>query len=212
MFDLTLTFDNGPTEATPAVLDLLAEHGVKSTFFVLGKQLADPALRAHAERAHAEGHWIGNHTYSHSRALGQFADLDASVRELSDTDALIGDLAHDERLFRPYANGAHLDRRVLNRRAVAYLERHGYTIVLWNTVPRDWERSDWVDVALHQVEQKPWSLMVLHDKFGRVLPGLETFLPRVKAAGANFRQDFPPECLPMQRGVAAPSLEPLVAL
>ena len=122
MFDLTLTFDNGPTEATPAVLDLLAEHGVTSTFFVLGQQLADPALRAHAERAHAEGHWIGNHTYSHTRALGQFDDLDASVRELADTQALIGELAHPDWLFRPYANGAHLDRRVLNRRVVANAE------------------------------------------------------------------------------------------
>jgi peptidoglycan/xylan/chitin deacetylase (PgdA/CDA1 family) len=210
LFDLTLTFDNGPTEATPAVLDLLAAHGVKSTFFVLGRQLADPSLRAHAERAHAEGHWIGNHTYSHTRALGEFDDLDASVRELADTDALIDDLAPGERLFRPYANGAHLDRRVLNPRAVAYLARHAFTVVLWNTVPRDWERSDWVEVALSQVALQPWSLMVLHDRFGRVLPGLETFLPRVVAAGARFRQDFPPECLPMKRGIAEPSLEPLI--
>ncbi len=41
MFDLTLTFDNGPTTLTPQVLDLLAEHGVQSTFFMVGQQLAD---------------------------------------------------------------------------------------------------------------------------------------------------------------------------
>jgi peptidoglycan/xylan/chitin deacetylase (PgdA/CDA1 family) len=212
LFDLTLTFDNGPTEATPAVLDLLAGHGIKSTFFVLGKQLAVPSLRAHTERAHAEGHWIGNHTYSHTRALGQFDDLDASVKELADTQALIGPLAHSEPLFRPFANGAHLDRRVLNRRVVDYLAAGGFTMVLWNAVPRDWDRSDWVDVALQQCQQRPWSLMVLHDKYGRVLPGLDAFLPRAIDAGARFRQEFPPECQPMKRGVAEPALEPLIRL
>ena len=66
MFDLTLTFDNGPEPAvTPVVLDVLAHHGVLSTFFVIGSKLADPKARACAERAHAEGHWIGNHTFSH---------------------------------------------------------------------------------------------------------------------------------------------------
>jgi peptidoglycan-N-acetylglucosamine deacetylase len=210
-FDLTLTFDNGPTDATPAVLDLLAEYGAKATFFVLGKQMAQPALRAHAERAVAEGHWIGNHTFTHTLALGHFEDTAASVKELVDTQALIGDLATGERLFRPYANGGILDRRVLNREAAEYLQTEAFTIVLWNAVPRDWDRSDWVDVALEQVKARPWSLMVLHDKYGRVLPGLEEFLPRVVAAGARFRQDFPEECVAMRRGHPAPTLDKLIA-
>jgi peptidoglycan-N-acetylglucosamine deacetylase len=210
-FDLTLTFDNGPTEATPEVLDLLAEYDAKATFFVLGKQMAQPALRVHAERAAADGHWIGNHTYTHSRALGQFDDPNASVAEIADTQATIGALSHPDRLFRPYANGGVLDRRVLNARAVEYLRAGAFTIVLWNAVPRDWERSDWVHIALDQCAARPWSLMVLHDKYGRVLPGLEQFLPLARQAGARFRQDFPDECVPMHRGRPSASLEPLVA-
>ena len=54
--------------------------------------------------------------------------------------------------------------------------------------------------------------MVLHDKYGRVLPGLDAFLPRAIDAGARFRQELPPECLPMKRGVAEPALEPLIRL
>ena len=210
-FDLTLTFDNGPTDATPQVLDLLAEYDAKATFFVLGKQMAQPQLRSHAERAVAEGHWIGNHTYTHTRALGQFADLDASVAEIADTQAAIGDLSHSDRLFRPYANGGVLDRRVLNARAAEHLQAGGFTIVLWNAVPRDWERSDWVHIALEQCAARSWSLMVLHDKYGRVLPGLEQFLPLARKAGARFRQDFPDECVPMRRGVSGAALESLIA-
>ena len=53
MFDLTLSFDNGPEPgATPRVLDILAERGIKTTFFVIGEKLADPERRALAERAH----------------------------------------------------------------------------------------------------------------------------------------------------------------
>jgi peptidoglycan/xylan/chitin deacetylase (PgdA/CDA1 family) len=61
MFELTVTFDNGPEPlVTPGVLDILAHHGVASTFFVIGSKLAKPEARACAERAHSEGHWIGN--------------------------------------------------------------------------------------------------------------------------------------------------------
>ena len=67
MFDLTLSFDNGPEpDVTPAVLDILARRNLRATFFVIGDKLAQPGRRALAERAHAEGHWIGNHSYTHS--------------------------------------------------------------------------------------------------------------------------------------------------
>ena len=210
-FDLTLTFDNGPTEATPRVLDLLAQYRIKSTFFVLGKQLADPALRPFTERAAAEGHWIGNHTWSHAPSLGDYRDPDASIDDVKRAQDLIGDLAHPDRLFRPYANSGVLDRRVFNRRVVEYMQRERYTVVLWNAVPRDWQTSQWVEIALEQCAARPWSLMVLHDKHGRVLPGLERFLPLVREAGARFRQDFPPECLVMRRGEVTPAIEPLIA-
>ena len=78
-FDVTLTFDNGPEpEVTPGVLDTLAAAGIKATFFVLGHKLALPGRRALAERAAAEGHWIGNHTYTHSTPLGLCAAPDTA--------------------------------------------------------------------------------------------------------------------------------------
>ena len=62
MFDLTLTFDNGPEpETTPFVLDVLADRSIRTTFFVVGHKLSTPEGRELARRAHEEGHWIGNH-------------------------------------------------------------------------------------------------------------------------------------------------------
>ena len=114
MFDLTLSFDNGPTpDVTPVVLDVLARRGVKSTFFVIGEKLGRPGHRALAERAHAEGHWIGNHTWSHSLPFGLMA-ADAAKSEFDRTEAAIGPLRHRHRFFRPYGQGGNLDNRLLS--------------------------------------------------------------------------------------------------
>jgi peptidoglycan/xylan/chitin deacetylase (PgdA/CDA1 family) len=209
VFDLTLSFDNGPTTATPVVLDLLKAFGIQTTFFVTGRQMAIPAMRLHAERASGEGHWIGNHTFSHSRSLGAIPDPGQAIAEIADAQAHIGALAHPDRLFRPYANSAVLDRRVFSRASLEYLRENAYTVVLWNAVPRDWLNRDWMQTALDQCLAQPWTLMVLHDDFTRALPALERFLPAAKAAGARFRQDFPPACVPMRRGLLLLPLDPL---
>src|SRR5512143_1663575 len=103
VFDLTLTFDNGPEPGvTPRVLDILAERGIRTTFFVIGEKLADPARRRLVARAHAAGHWIGNHTYTHTIPLGQQTHRDTAEREIGRTQKAIGELAHPNRWFRPF--------------------------------------------------------------------------------------------------------------
>ncbi len=62
---LRLTFDDGPSEWTPAILDLLAEHDRKATFFVVGASI--PGHSRTMWRLFQEGHRIGNHTFSHRR-------------------------------------------------------------------------------------------------------------------------------------------------
>ena len=63
---VALTFDDGPGDLTPSLLDLLAQAGAPATFFVLGQSVAgrDETLR----RAAHEGHELGNHTWSHTAA------------------------------------------------------------------------------------------------------------------------------------------------
>jgi peptidoglycan/xylan/chitin deacetylase (PgdA/CDA1 family) len=90
MTELTLTFDNGPEpDVTPHVLDTLARHSVRATFFVLGRKLATASGRKLAERAHAEGHWIGNHTFSHATPLGFVHDAGVVASEIGRTQDLI---------------------------------------------------------------------------------------------------------------------------
>ncbi|RTM08328.1 MAG: polysaccharide deacetylase family protein [Bradyrhizobiaceae bacterium] len=205
MHDLTLTFDNGPDpDVTPRVLDILAARGIKTTFFVIGEKLADPARRRLAERAHGEGHWIGNHTFTHSVPLGEQSGRDTAEREIGRTQAAIGDLAHPQRWFRPFGGGGNLDRRLLKPSVVDYLTRNRHSCVLWNSIPRDWDDPDgWTARALDQCSRQPWTLMVLHDLPTGAMAHLDRFLDRAAAAGARFRQDFPPACVPIREGEIA---------
>lgn len=81
--EVALTFDDGPTEFTPKFLDLLKENNIKATFFCIGKQ-----IEKHPEtfqRIIAEGHTIGNHTYSHSNNTG-FLSTSKMISEIQKCD------------------------------------------------------------------------------------------------------------------------------
>ena len=211
--DVTLTFDNGPEPAvTPRVLDVLGRTGVKATFFVLGSKLADPERRSIAKRAHAEGHWLGNHTWSHSEPLGRVTDPSRVVSEIVETEALIGELAHADRLFRPFGGGGELGRHLLSAAAVEVLKQEKMTCVLWNAIPRDWEDPrGWAETALAQCLAQPWTLLVLHDLPTGAMGRLRIFIDRVLDHGGRFRQDFPPDWVPIRRGEVLRELEPYVA-
>jgi peptidoglycan/xylan/chitin deacetylase (PgdA/CDA1 family) len=203
MFDVTLTFDNGPEPAvTPAVLDTLAREEIRTTFFVLGHKIADPARRTLAVRAAAEGHWIGNHTYSHRVPLGAMAaDADTVQAEIGRTQALIGGLSHPDKLFRPFGGGGVIGPHLLSPAALRYLEAGGYTCVLWNVIPRDFDdAASWPERALELMRPLAWALVVIHDLPGGAMVHLERFIAMVRAAGGRFRQEFPPDCVPLQGG------------
>jgi peptidoglycan-N-acetylglucosamine deacetylase len=211
--DLTLTFDNGPEpDATPGVLDVLARRGVRATFFVIGRKLEDRSRRALAERAHAEGHWIGNHSFTHSLPLGLRTEPDLAEHEIGRTQQLIGNLGHAKRYFRPFGGGGNLDRRLLNSQVVNFLVNGSYTCVLWNSIPHDWDDPDgWAARALEQCQKQSRTLMVLHDLPTGAMRHLDRFLDTVEKAGGRLRQDFPPECVPIVEGRRVLPLENYVA-
>lgn len=206
---VTLTFDNGPDpDATPFVLDALAAAGASATFFVLGGKLAQPERRRLAERARDEGHWIGNHTWSHGTPLGLDPRPDAVAREIDATERALGELAHPDRLFRPFGRGGALGPHLLSRAAVDCLRAGGFTCVLWNSIPRDWDDPDgWVARALADCAAQDWTVLVLHDLPTGAMRHLPGFLDALRTRGAEIVQDFPPACLVTRRGEPLPGWE-----
>jgi peptidoglycan/xylan/chitin deacetylase (PgdA/CDA1 family) len=211
--DITLSFDNGPTQAvTPQVLDILAERGLKATFFLVGHRLAEEDNRRLATQARDQGHWIGNHGWSHSVPLGASPDPDAADNEISRTQTELGALAHPDKLFRPFGGGGRIGPHLLSAGAARVLTEGAYTCVLWNSVPRDWLDADgWLETAKTQVRSQPWSAIVLHDHLANgAMRHLSAFLDWAADAGAVFRQDFPPSVMPILRGRIMTDLSPYV--
>jgi peptidoglycan/xylan/chitin deacetylase (PgdA/CDA1 family) len=210
---LTLTFDNGPdASTTPKVLDTLAERGLPATFFVVGEQIRRTGGRELAARAHAAGHAIGNHSMTHRIPLGEMGDPAAEVAEISDAEDLIGDL-NEGRLFRPFGGGGRLGAHLLSPAAVTALSGGGYTVVLWNSLPHDWDDPQtWARRALDDLLVNEWTVVVLHDLPTGAMDLLPTFLDRVLDDGVEVVRDFPHDCVPIRAGVAQWDCSPLLTV
>ena len=206
---VTLTFDNGPDAAvTPYVLDCLAHHNLKATFFVMGRKVVEPQNAAIARRASEAGHLIGNHTFSHSTPLGEL-DAPAALRELDLTEQALEWLRQPMRLFRPYGRGGALGNHLLHPAVVEKLRAEGFTCVLWKSVSGDWKSPDtWMTKALADCRANPWSMAVLHDIPSGAMLHLDEFLKQLEDEGVEFTQDFPPDCTPIVRGDLTMPIEP----
>jgi peptidoglycan/xylan/chitin deacetylase (PgdA/CDA1 family) len=207
---ITLTFDNGPeSEVTPLVLDCLARHGVRTTFFVMGRKADSDQGRALVRRAMDEGHWIGNHTYSHAAALGRVSP-EVALREFERAEQILSWIEQPRRLFRPPGSGK-LGPHLLQPVIVDKLVAGSYTCVLWNSVPGDYRDPEgWLARAVADVRTRRWTLMALHDLPNGAMAHLEMFLSGLKNEGFELVQDFPPECVPIMDGKIVLPLEPYV--
>jgi peptidoglycan/xylan/chitin deacetylase (PgdA/CDA1 family) len=131
--DLALTFDDGPNPAcTPRLIDVLAQYGVKGTFFLIGSFAEqEPALTKQIVQA---GHLIGNHSWNHPNlSLSSAARIRDELQRTQETlEQLIG---KPVRYFRP-PFGARRPYVLQTARKM------GMTPVLWNAMTSDWkERS-----------------------------------------------------------------------
>ena len=150
-----------------------------------------------------EGHWIGNHTYSHETPLGLLEGEDVAKREIGRTQDLIGPLSHPDKFFRPFGGGGVLGPHLLSPPVSDYLQSGKFTCVLWNVIPRDWDETDndqWPERAMEIMAALDWALVVVHDLPTGAMNHLERFIGMVRDAGGTFRQDFPTNCLPIKRG------------
>jgi peptidoglycan/xylan/chitin deacetylase (PgdA/CDA1 family) len=128
--EYALTYDDGPNDAcTEQLLELLASHNVRATFFLIGRFVRE--RRDLTRRIHAAGHLIGNHTFTHPWLVYQSS---ARVREeLVSTNAAIEDAIGDRILYFRPPHGA---RRPDVLRTARELD---LTPVLWNAMGYDWK-------------------------------------------------------------------------
>ena len=201
---LTLTFDNGPSaETTAGVLDLLRDRGLAAWFCVVGERVAAPGGAELVRRTLDEGHRIVNHSMTHQVPLGDDPSADHAYREIVEAGGVLDEAVGQwgARWFRPFGRGGLLGPHVFSDPALALFREHGYSVVLWNSVPRDWEDHEgWVDTALRDIDGHDHTVVVLHDLPTGAMEHLPRFLDEVAARDVEVTLDLPPDCVPVASG------------
>ncbi len=176
-----LTFDDGPIpEVTPWVLDLLDQHGIKATFFLVGDNVRrNPELFDEIKR---RGHSYGNHTMNHLQ--GFKVTSERYLSNIAEADQLI-----DSPLFRP-------PHGLMRWRQARRIKEH-YNIIMHDLVTRDYSKKLNGEQVLKNVRRytRNGSIIVFHDSL-KAEKNLRYALPRaiewLKEKGYEFRS------LPMQ--------------
>lgn len=182
---LYLSFDDGPHPVhTPRLLDLLAGHDARASFFLIGTEAEKyPAI---VRRMAAEGHLVGNHSYSHPSfpkisLAEQLAEIDRTDRLLAEID---GQAQH---AFRPPSGALPLPM-------VMHFARHRRRIVYWSYDSLDYQRQPTPDFVarVRATPPQPNDIVLMHDDDANVVDSLKELLPEWRAAGFAFRA-LPPE-------------------
>jgi peptidoglycan/xylan/chitin deacetylase (PgdA/CDA1 family) len=202
---VTLTFDNGPSvDTTPFVLEQLKARGLTAYFCLVGAQLVKGAEQVDiAKETLTQGHNLVNHSLTHSVALGDDPSIGHATREIAKTHSLLCDRLGEwgEHWFRPFGRGGEMGRHLLSTAALQELEALDYSLLLWNSVPRDWEDTKgWVDTALKEIDERQHTVVVLHDLNTGAMDHLGQFLDTLLERGDVVTMDLPGDCVPMRNG------------
>ena len=171
---IALTFDDGPhPRLTLKILSILERYDVKATFFVVGENVENyaPVL----QQILAQGHEIGNHTYSHDK-------IDVDELERCE-NAIYECLEYKTKLFRPPEG--HVNESV---KSVA--QQMGYDIILWDVDTRDWDHTRPEKILnIINTQVRSGSIILMHDYIGHnspTLTALEMILPKLIQDGYQF--------------------------
>src|SRR5436190_4207829 len=166
---IAITFDDGPSATlTPKLLDILAAHHIKATFFVIGEHVVKhPEVVARAAR---EGHEIGNHSWSHP----DFQTMsDESVRQqLRDAEHAIAKLTDKvPTLMRPPFGS-------ISERQKQWIHREfRYQTIMWDVDSLDWKRPGRARICSRiAAETRPGSIVLCHDNQAETVAAMEDTL------------------------------------
>ncbi|MCD1258715.1 polysaccharide deacetylase [Paenibacillus athensensis] len=191
-----LTFDDGPSGSTRKILDILKQHEVKATFFVVGSETAE--ARALYRRINAEGHALGNHTYSHDyRSI--YKSAEAFKRDVARLDRLLEEtVGVRPDIFRfPGGSNNHLSRKSGGPGIMKTLAREmtasGYTYFDWNVSSTDaaapvQDRELIIQSVLGASRGKRSIIVLMHDNTFKTttLEALPVVIRELKQRGFRF--------------------------
>lgn len=178
---IAITFDDGPLlQHTPAILDILQQEQVPAAFFCIGRRIAGQEQLL--QRMDAEGHIIGNHSFSHHFWFDMFGP-GKMLAELRQVDSIVEKVTGKRpRLFRPPYG-------VTNPNLRRAVEKGNYTPVGWNIRSMDTVTGE-KDQLLQRIKPavRPGAILLLHDSMEVTLQALPELIAFLRGEGYRIER------------------------
>lgn len=171
---VAITFDDGPSKYTDAILDILYENDASATFFVLGNKVKYYSNTLN--KMIQNGNEIGNHSYNH-KSLNRL-NIDEILYQINSTQEIIYETTGYTPLYlRPtYGNTNKLLK-----------ENTSLEIILWTVDPEDWKYKNSKTIAKRVINKtKDGSIILLHDTHQRTINALKIIIEELKKEGYQF--------------------------
>jgi peptidoglycan-N-acetylglucosamine deacetylase len=176
---IAMTFDDGPSPVnTTRLLDILKQRNIKVTFFMIGPNVvAHPEI---ARRALAEGHEIGNHSWTHPQ-LSKLSDQGVTEEITKTQEAIKNACGFTPTLLRP-PYGA------ITKRQREWIEQQfGLNVILWTVDPLDWKRPGPTVVTQRILSgARPGAIILSHDIHQQTIEAMPATLDGLMAKGYKF--------------------------
>jgi peptidoglycan/xylan/chitin deacetylase (PgdA/CDA1 family) len=176
---IAITFDDGPhPQNTPRLLDMLRARNIKATFYVVGRnvELYPQVVR----RTVAEGHEIGNHSYTH-RLFSKLSDSEIRDELTRTRDAIARAAGVQPRTLRPPYGG------LLQRQREWVNQEFGYPTILWSVDPLDWKRpGSSVVCSRILTSTTAGSIILAHDLHAQTVSAMPATLDGLLQRGFKF--------------------------
>lgn len=176
-----LTFDDGPSENTSKILDILKERNIKATFFVVG--FDDEASRELYQRIVAEGHTLGMHSYSHKYDM-IYESLDAFKEDMSHLQSYLEEVTGvTPKIMRFPGGSSNQVSNVDMKELIRYVKEEGLTYFDWNIESGDatsqaYTSDELVQNVMSEVVKYDTSVVLMHDTSAKAAT-VEALVPMI---------------------------------
>ncbi|MET9565228.1 polysaccharide deacetylase family protein [Streptomyces tauricus] len=168
-----LTFDDGPSNSTPALLNALTQNGLRATMFNQGRYAAANPSRVQAQVN--AGMWVGNHSYTHPHLtqLGQ-SQIDSEISRTQQAIAAAG--GGTPKLFRPPYGETNSTVRAVEA-------KYGLTEILWNVDSQDWNGASTDAIVQAAARLGNGQVILMHDWSANSLAAIPRIAQGLTARG-----------------------------
>lgn len=193
-----LTFDDGPSENTIKILDILKENNIKGTFFVNGR--TDQTSLNTYKRMIDEGHTIGNHTYSHDYN-SLYKSSEGFINDFNHLNTLLKEKLNVSTKFYRFPGGSNNElsnrygKKHLTNEIASKLKQQGYIFFDWNVDSMDSkarvvQKDEIVRSVLNGSMNMQQAIVLMHDLQGKhtTVEALPEIIDGLKKQGFAFEE------------------------